>query len=225
MQPSGGLHLDSWAAGQPATAAHLGQRRTQATRWDLGSTLRMAGCTDSVQPAPEADIPAALVGLVCLAASIVTVPSGGVPALLQNPGREASLRELLANLQADLEQLQFSAAAGDSSDASCSASGLSGSAATPEDAGCVQAGQLQQQLAKLTQNCAELGEAVLQLDLQMQQVGPACARARSSAPLMSTTHMVQDTNLRVCAQHSMALLAVCASSQVKLYSLCFTGAG
>lgn len=32
------------------------------------------------------------------------------------------------------------------------------------------AGQLQQQLAKLTQNCAELGEAVLQLDMQLQQV-------------------------------------------------------
>jgi hypothetical protein len=97
--------------------------------------------------------------------------------VLQNPGREASLRELLANLQADVEQLQCTAAAGDSSDASCCTSGSSGSAGVPDDAGCVQAGQLQQQLAKLTQNCAELGEAVLQLDLQMQQVGLTdCAR-------------------------------------------------
>lgn len=163
--------------------------------------------------------------MVCLAASIVTVPSGVVPALLQNPGREASLRELLANLQADVEELQCSAAAGDSSDASCSTSGLSCSAATPEDAGCVQAGQLQQQLAKLTQNCAELGEAVLQLDLQMQQVGPDRARARQSELLIHMTHVGQEATLKVRAQHSMALLAVCACTQVKLYMLCCTAAG
>lgn len=82
------------------------------------------------------------------------------------------MRELLANLQADVEQLMSKApgSAGDrDSDESCCTDGSDGSAAG-EDAGFVLAGQLQQQLAKLTQNCAELGEAVLQLDVQMQQV-------------------------------------------------------
>lgn len=94
-----------------------------------------------------------------------------VARVLQNPGREASLRELLANLQADVEQLLSKApsAAGESEVSSCTdTSANSGAAAdAPGEALAV---QLQQQLAKLTQNCAELGEAVLQLDLQLQQV-------------------------------------------------------
>jgi hypothetical protein len=99
--------------------------------------------------------------------------------LLQNPAREASLRELLANLQADVELLlsKASSAAEEraSNDASC-AEGSAGTAAA-ESAGFVLAEQLQQQLAKLTQNCAELGEAVLQLDLQLQQVCSEVVRA------------------------------------------------
>jgi hypothetical protein len=89
-------------------------------------------------------------------------------------------------MQADVEQLQLKAASasGNDTDDSCCTEGSSGSA-VPEDAGIVLAGQLQQQLAKLTQNCAELGEAVLQLELQLEQVrqpwpsccaGPVCAR-------------------------------------------------
>lgn len=92
--------------------------------------------------------------------------------LLQNPARETSLRELLANLQADVELLlsKASSAAEDrgSDDAACTDG--SAAAAAGRNAGFVLAEQVQQQLAKLTQNCAELGEAVLQLDLQLQQV-------------------------------------------------------
>lgn len=85
------------------------------------------------------------------------------------------MRELLAALQADVEHLQSKApsTAGENSATSCCTDASSGSAAA-EDAGFVLAGQLQQQLAKLTQNCAELGEAVLQLDLQLQQVRMLC---------------------------------------------------
>jgi hypothetical protein len=89
----------------------------------------------------------------------------------QSAKRDNGLRELLANMQADVEQLQFKAASasGGDTDESCCTVGSSGSAVS-EDAGFVLAGQLQQQLAKLTQNCAELGEAVLQLELQLEQV-------------------------------------------------------
>jgi hypothetical protein len=97
----------------------------------------------------------------------------GCPSLLlQNPARVASLRELLANLQADVELLlsKASSAAEDRGSEDAASSDASAGAAVGGNAGFVLAEQLQQQLAKLTQNCAELGEAVLQLDLQLQQV-------------------------------------------------------
>lgn len=92
---------------------------------------------------------------------------------MQNPGREASLRELLASLQADAELLSK----GPSAEVSCSSGASAGSVAAEEAAAAAAAAagvmvpaELQQQLTRLTQNCAELGEAVLQLDVQVQQV-------------------------------------------------------
>jgi hypothetical protein len=122
----------------------------------------------------------------------------------QTPDREASLRELLANMQADVALLMSSA----SSSKAASTSSIDGAA----DAGAAMAAatvlpqQLQQQLAKLTQNCAELGEAVLQLELQLQQVWDTHAQ--------QSTHSVPHT----VSKCSLGTLQSCENIYTEMFA-------